>query len=461
MSELELELDLGPARAVLAARGKPFHELVRIAGLDPACDLRGANLSGMNLHRADLRGYDLSGADLRNTGFLGAVRDEGTQTTGAILDPFDADMLERVRRKPKVKIAAFLAACRKAKGRAGRLRKLGFNWRDALACHAGDFSVVHEILKLDEVRIGQHELSVYRLAEAVNPKGANALGSFANFMMTVRGEMDEAERLYRAALAADPKHAINLGNFALFMEDVRGDVDEAECLYRAALAANPKHAYILGNFANFMTNVRGNMDEAENLYWAALAADPKDANILGNFAVFMNTVRGDMDEAERLYRAALAADPKYVIPLSNFAEFMESVRGDLDEAERLYRVALAATPKHANSNGNYARLLIALGREGEAVQHIETALAQADKKDASRLECWFYRYAVVADWREKALTEVEALLRADVSSPGWDLSGVIRRAKELGHPEPERLEALAAAIARPKGAPLPDGLLRE
>ena len=295
---------------------------------------------------------------------------------------------------------------------------------------------------------------LYRAAEAADPKYAHNLGAFAWFMQMVRQDMDEAERLYRAAEAADPKHASNLATFAVFMKNVRQDMDEAERLYRAAEAADPKHADNLGNFALFMQHVRQDMNEAERLYRAAEAADPEHAHNLGNFAWFMQSVRQSMDEAERLYRAAEAADSKHARNLENFALFMQNVHKNIDEAEFLYWAAIAADPKRANSLGNLACILIAAGRVGEAAELVGRAVEVANPEDERPLilECWFYRYAVYPEWRERALGEMAGLIGDGVRSPGWDLRGVVARGEALGHPRPDLLRAVAAVIAEEAGA---------
>lgn len=65
-------------RALAAADGAPFTELVRIAGLDPAHTFRGADLHDVDFGESDLFGYDfteadLSGANLERASIRGAI----------------------------------------------------------------------------------------------------------------------------------------------------------------------------------------------------------------------------------------------------------------------------------------------------------------------------------------------------------------------------------------------------
>lgn len=64
-----MKLDGRGAETLVALRqadGATFDELVRIAGLDPARDLRGTDLAGVDFAESDLSGFDFSDADLTN-----------------------------------------------------------------------------------------------------------------------------------------------------------------------------------------------------------------------------------------------------------------------------------------------------------------------------------------------------------------------------------------------------------
>jgi Leucine-rich repeat (LRR) protein len=71
--------------AVLDAQTNGFVALVRLAGLDPARDFRGAVLDGVDFGRDDLSGFDFSGADLSGailtlaTGLDRIISDENTR----------------------------------------------------------------------------------------------------------------------------------------------------------------------------------------------------------------------------------------------------------------------------------------------------------------------------------------------------------------------------------------------
>jgi len=64
---------LTPEQAVAEANTESFPELVRLAGLDPARDLRFQDWSGVDFSGADLRGFDFTGARLHGCNFKSAM----------------------------------------------------------------------------------------------------------------------------------------------------------------------------------------------------------------------------------------------------------------------------------------------------------------------------------------------------------------------------------------------------
>ncbi|HEY1935893.1 MAG TPA: pentapeptide repeat-containing protein [Acetobacteraceae bacterium] len=90
---------------VLDAPTNGFVALVRVAGLDPACDFRGAVLDGVDFGTDDLGNFDFSGADLRGadmtraTGLDQMVTDANTRLPDhASRKPpdFDVDEVHRM-----------------------------------------------------------------------------------------------------------------------------------------------------------------------------------------------------------------------------------------------------------------------------------------------------------------------------------------------------------------------------
>ena len=93
---------------------------------------------------------------------------------------------------------------------------------------------------------------MFKLAIEANPNNAIALGAYALFLITVRGDADQAQDMYQRAINADPVNATNLGAYALFLITVRGDMDQAQDMYQRAINADPQHANNLANYAQIL-----------------------------------------------------------------------------------------------------------------------------------------------------------------------------------------------------------------
>ena len=69
-----------------------------------------------------------------------------------------------------------------------------------------------------------------------------------------------------------------------------------------------------------------------------------------------------------------------------------------------------------------------------------------DENEGLNLELWFYRYAIFFDEYKEVEKNIEVLLKKGVKSVGWPLDDVLAAAKELGHPDYEKLSELAKRI---------------
>lgn len=300
---------------------------------------------------------------------------------------------------------------------------------------------------------------LFEAALAIDPTSSDALGAYASFLHFQHKDPDAAESFYRRALEAAPNDANTLANFAIFLCEERRDQDGAESFFRRALDIAPNHAGILGNYAVFLRKIRRDLDTAESVFRQALDADPTHILNLGSFATFLWNERRDFDVAESFFRRALDADPNNARHLGNYAVFLCDERQDFEAAESFLRRALDADPNHANNLANYARLCLARARVGEGLDLIERALAllPPERPSATDSECWMYIYCCgAAAQRDAALPRLRHLVsERRVTTGDWDFSGVIQQAQRMGHPEAERLPALAEVLA---GRATPDSL---
>jgi Flp pilus assembly protein TadD len=122
--------------------------------------------------------------------------------------------------------------------------------------------------------------AAFQLFLANNPKEADMLGAYANFLIYDRGDPEQAQAFYLCAIEADPKHANNLGNYALFLINHRGDPEQAEAFYLRAIEADPKHANNLGNYGQLLLG-NGQFQQAEEQLLAGIShmAPAETANL--------------------------------------------------------------------------------------------------------------------------------------------------------------------------------------
>lgn len=292
---------------------------------------------------------------------------------------------------------------------------------------------------------------LYQRALDSEPNHPSALGNYAVFVRQVRRDHNRAEEFYRRALDADPQHPLNLANFAFFLSEIRRDRDAADEMYRRAVAAAPRNGALLSTYADF--KAKTDPDRAEEMYEEALTLSPDSPDVLGSFALFLKRRRKDFARAGELYRRAIAADATNSRNLGNYAVFLLGSGAEDGAIEDAFRQTLALDPESANDLGNYAGFLYSRGELEEARSASDKALKNLNPATDKplELEIWFYRYCFDAQVQDDALARMQALIVDGVRSIGFDLSPHVRRAKELGHPRLEVVEAAARVIGEDEG----------
>ena len=217
----------------------------------------------------------------------------------------------------------------------------------------GLFEIAQRFHKADEKKAGMFDKVLLKLTFI----SGEDFGNHAIFLHNAGRYPDTTEAFYKRALDADPKDANYLGAYANFLADIRGDHDAAEAFYKRALDVDSKCATNLGNYANLLTDIRKNDDAAEVFYKRALEVDPKHANNLGNYANFLSNISDDHDTAEAFYKRALDADPNDANTLGNYGQFLTG-RGRLEEGLRYLRFAWGN--RHESRAGNNAEYAYSL-----------------------------------------------------------------------------------------------------
>lgn len=227
--------------------------------------------------------------------------------------------------------------------------------------------------------------------------------------------------------------------------------DKRKAIYLEALEKYPNTAWLWNYFTHFLQWVKKDYGNLNEYYLKALAIDPEHVNNNANYAIYLNNIKKDYEFAEKYYLKALSIDPENANVNGNYASYLHTIKKDYELAEKCYLKALALDPESANKNGNYAQLLLVTNRAKEASSYIEKAFTFNNNEESGLLlELWFYRYAHYPEWLNQAEEEIEKLLQAGVQSIGWNLKDNIKVAIANGHPNPQKLQALADRITKPQ-----------
>lgn len=74
----------------------------------------------------------------------------------------------------------------------------------------------------------------------LDPQNPYILGDYANFLLDVRRDYDQAEDFYKRAIESNTTDAGDIGNYAKILI-VRGDLDQAKTMIKKAFEYNQKH----------------------------------------------------------------------------------------------------------------------------------------------------------------------------------------------------------------------------
>ncbi|MGR3302182.1 MAG: tetratricopeptide repeat protein [Candidatus Scalindua sp.] len=255
----------------------------------------------------------------------------------------------------------------------------------------------------------------------------------------------EAEKEYKKAIELDSEDAdphCNLGD--LYSEQKK--YAEAEKEYKKAIELDSEDADPHCNLGDLYSEQK-KYAEAEREYKKAIELDPNDASNIVSYANFLYYIQKKYDKAEELYKKAVGLDPNDAGKIGDYATFLSDIRKDYDNAEELYKKAIELDPNDACNISNYAKHLIARRETKDARILIQKAFKlNQDKDEEISLELWFYCYAIFFDEYKEAKDNIEALLKKGIKSIGWYLDDVLVAAKELEHPDYNKLCELAKRI---------------
>jgi protein O-GlcNAc transferase len=272
-----------------------------------------------------------------------------------------ADMYSRLVKEP--------AAQPEAEYGLGRIAALKGDWKAAIAhqqraCELfPEFGAAHYALGLayrNAARLddAQRELELHRRHGPRWPAIADPV------LAKVYALKDDAR--------ADLERGIRLGN--------EGKLAEAVAAHEAALAKDPGNAQVHANLISLHGRL-GQWADAEKNFNAVVALQSNLDEAYYNYGVVLTLQKRDAEAADA-FRRAVAANPLHAQAYNNLGVLFERERRWEDAADA-YRHAIENQPAFTLGRFNLARMLIALGRNDDAVSELEKLIALAPEDQES------------------------------------------------------------------------------
>lgn len=241
--------------------------------------------------------------------------------------------------------------------------------------------------------IYQDDIVFFRHVVASNPQARDAHYNLGSALFRA-GEREEGLALTQASLALRPGSMKAQYGAGMMLHQL-GRSEEALGHLRSALDINANNA-IVQHATGEVLMALGRGDEAQEHFRRTLEVEPRHWAARVNLArLLANT--GRAEEAARHLREAVTIRPDRLDTLLLLAN-IEFNRQRYTEALEAYRHVVNALPNNAQAWSGMAAALYHLGRPGEALRHVDRALAL----DPSLQEARNNRLAIAAEAGEGA-----------------------------------------------------------
>jgi hypothetical protein len=187
---------------------------------------------------------------------------------------------------------------------------------------------------------------------------------------------------------------------------------------------------------------------AESVYRVLISRHPQAERHRSNLALNLYYRQRDGARAEEFLRDATREFPDSatlaVIRGTNLAWGLGRHQAALPE----YARAVELAPDDAVNQGSLAWCLLWLGEIAPGLEHTRRSLdCKVEQSDESRLGNHLHLYLFAAqEERPAALENIARLIARGARFQDWDVSGLVERAREQGHPESERLADLVRVL---------------
>ena len=147
-----------------------------------------------------------------------------------------------------------------------------------------------------------------------------------------------------------------------------GNVEGAIAAHEIALGRDPSLVQAHANLLALYGRAR-NWSKAEAHYRAALAAGLRTADVYYDYAIVQSS-QEQWQGAKDAYLQAIAINPLHANARNNLGQ-LDQREGDVEGAVTQYRAAVAAQPVFRIGRFNLGRMLVVLGRLGDAIAELE------------------------------------------------------------------------------------------
>jgi|GEM_PF-3580908 len=271
--------------------------------------------------------------------------------------------------------------------------------------------------------------------------------SFAQLLFTNK-EFKRAEKhFYRALTLAAPneRDKVYFG-FTQYLED-RGELDAAESIYDQWVREPELPIAPILSYVNFLVYKKRDYTKAKNVLEPHLNKERTTfmlfwyAQILGHLLL--------LDQAEQVYRELIEAQPDNISVLVEYSYLLRDFKKDYTHAEVLFRKLIEINKDEPEGwQANLAQVLLLQGKKDEADNIIKTLLAKDPIFDHLRCVLWFLRLAYFPEWYEKAVKELESLLKKDVRLSGRNFDSDIEVAIQNKHPHIDKIQKIADSVTK-------------
>ena len=186
------------------------------------------------------------------------------------------------------------------------------------------------------------------------------------------GNRTAAKAQLYAGIAVEDKLEFRNNLASLLMDE--GRISEADLHLQKAMSLDPDVPDVLTNLGN-LRRLQQRVTEAESHYLRALEIDPTASMARNNYAALLAS-QGDVTRAIREYERVLEQDSNFFHSHFMLAELLRS-QGNLVESLPHYAEAVASGPPNPRVNNHWGLALLMLGRNKEAAEQFEQAIALA------------------------------------------------------------------------------------